>query len=217
VLGLDVSLPEGPGIWMTRLGDEIDVSVASALRRDRDRNLALPGSETGHTRVFRDGSLIGESDVPGRGIFEVPPAPGEYRVEVESIRGEADQLSTQVSAAWTHRSEQVTGEQPAPLPILSVRFAPLLDGLYSAPSDRPFLIPVNDPPAGRACRLAARPDGRCVLRRRPELVARWSSASATSPSPWSGILRRGARVAARDRGRQGRRADHLRGYRLRDR
>ncbi len=143
VLGPDVSYPEGPGLWMTRLGDEIDVRVSNALRRDRDGHLGKPTSETGHTRLFRDGSLIGETDVPGRGLFAVPPDPGEYRVEVESIRGEPEQLSTQVNAAWTFRSQEVTSDEPAPLPLLAVRFAPHLDGLNSAPSGRLFLIAIE--------------------------------------------------------------------------
>ncbi len=143
VLGPDVSVDEGPGFWMTRLGDEIDVSVASALRRDRDGHLALPTTSTGHTRVFRDGSLVGENDEPGNGLFAVPPEPAEYRVEVQSIRDEVEQLSTQVDVAWTFRSGQVAGEEPAPLPILAVRFTPDLDDFNRAPSDRPFLIPIT--------------------------------------------------------------------------
>jgi subtilisin family serine protease len=143
VLGPDVSWPLDDPSWMTRLGNAIDVSVAVALRRDRDGHVVLPDTQTGHTRVFRGDSLIGQSDEPGRGLFEVPPEPGEYRVEVESIRGEPDQLSTQVSVAWTFRSEEVTGDEEAPLPLLSVRFAPEVDGLNRAPSDRLFLIPIT--------------------------------------------------------------------------
>jgi hypothetical protein len=143
VLGPDVSWSVDAPSWITRLGNVIDVSVAGALRRDRDGNLVLPVTQAGYTRVFRDGSLVGESDVPGRGLFDVPPEPAEYRVEVESIRGEPDQLSTQVNAAWTFRSEEVAGDVEAPLPLLSVRFAPAVDGLNRARSGRLFVIPVE--------------------------------------------------------------------------
>jgi len=48
-----------------------------------------------------------------------------------------------VSAAWTFRSEEVTGDVEAPLPLLSVRFAPAVDGLNRAQSGRPFVIPIE--------------------------------------------------------------------------
>ncbi len=143
VLGPDVSWSMEAPSWITRLGNVIDVGVTSALRRDRDGNVVVPDNQSGHTRVFRGGKLVGETDEPGRGLFDVPPEPAEYRIEVESIRGEADQLSTQVNVAWTFRSEEVAGDVEAPLALLSVRFEPAVNGLNRARSGRLFLIPIE--------------------------------------------------------------------------
>ncbi len=139
---------------------------------DRVDHYGSAPSQTGHALLFRDGSLIGESDLPDFGFFSVPPEPGADRIEIRSIRGGQSQLSTQVDVAWTFRSEHVEAGELAVLPVMAVRFAPALGQLNRVPADRPFLIPISiarqfDAPAAplRRLRVEVSYDGGAVWKR----------------------------------------------------
>jgi hypothetical protein len=123
-----------------RVGDTMDVSVE------------LLGDAAGHTgcssgrartSLFRDGDLVGETDQGGAGEFDVPAEEGTYRLETDSSRYAGFVLSTRVSAAWTFRSGHVTGEEPEPLPLMAVRYAPELDANNRAPAGRRYEIPFS--------------------------------------------------------------------------
>jgi hypothetical protein len=126
---------------VSRFGNFIDVSYA-ALHNDSDDHFGSVNFESGHTRLFRDGALVGETDFPAFGSFEAPPEPGNYRLEIESIRVDQDNLSTRVNAAWSFRSQE-GGDEPEPLPLFAVRFAPFLDGDNSAPAGRIVAVPIS--------------------------------------------------------------------------
>ncbi|MEE6262688.1 S8 family serine peptidase [Plantactinospora sonchi] len=140
VFGPSVAEPRWPEYWATRTGDEM--------------LLALPmfGDGAGHPggsrvdsatfNLYRDGVKIGESAELG-GIFEVPAAEADYRVEVVATRGAPFTHSTRVEAAWTFRSGHVSGDEPARLPLSSVRLSPPLDQVSAAPAGRWFAIPVS--------------------------------------------------------------------------
>jgi len=127
--------------WVERAEDDITFSFLP-LYGDRAGHYGTAPSQTGHARLFRDGSLIGESDAPDVGFFSVPPEPADYRIELQSIRGGRSQLSTRIDVAWTFRSQHVDGEPAAP-PVMAVRYAPALDDLDRAPAGRPFVIPIS--------------------------------------------------------------------------
>jgi hypothetical protein len=138
VLGPSLSFPTEPAPWVVRFGDDIFVDFPP-LYADRADHYGFSFTETGHQRLLRDGELIGESDEPSFGFYTVPPEAGDYRLEVQSVRGGSSQLSTQVDIAWSFRSEQVDG---ASLPVMAVRFLPRLDPLNRAPAGRLYSIPV---------------------------------------------------------------------------
>ncbi|HWM84519.1 MAG TPA: hypothetical protein VNO33_01750, partial [Kofleriaceae bacterium] len=113
------------------------------LYADAADHYGFSWTETGHTRLFSGDTLIGESDFAAFGFFAVPPEPGEYRIEVESIRGGPALLSTQVNLAWSFRSEQVAEGETAVLPVMAVRMMPPLDDFNRAPAGRWFAIPLS--------------------------------------------------------------------------
>jgi subtilisin family serine protease len=138
VLGPSLGFPAAPAPWVVRFGDDIFVD-GPALYADRADHHGWSLIETGHQRLFRGGELIGESNSPSFGFFTVPPQAGDYRLEVQSVRGGSSQLSTQVDIAWSFRSRRVDG---AALPVMAVRFVPKLDELNRAPAGRLYSIPV---------------------------------------------------------------------------
>ncbi|HTE54617.1 MAG TPA: S8 family serine peptidase, partial [Kofleriaceae bacterium] len=140
VIGPNLRFPDLPVAFITRSGDQIDLNGPTNYG-DRSGHYGFSFFETGTTRLFRDGSLIGEGDSPTLASFSVPPEPGDYRLEVESSRGGAARLSTQVTVAWTFRSETVPDGETAALPTLTVRFTPRLDERNAAPTGRLFVVP----------------------------------------------------------------------------
>jgi hypothetical protein len=125
--------------FAARLGDEMDVYLP--LFSDQP-----PGHQgvsvvaTTQMTMSRNGEVIGESP-DYFGFFEVPAGAGDYRLAVTSTREST--LSTRVSAVWTFRSDTVAGEEPKPLPLMAVRFAPELDQHNRAKAGRPLVVPVH--------------------------------------------------------------------------
>ncbi|MEO3748295.1 S8 family serine peptidase [Plantactinospora sp. B5E13] len=140
VFGPSLAQPRWPEAWVSRLGDEI--LVAPPMFGD---GAGRPGGsriDSASVTVYRDDVKIGESPETG-GIFEVPAAEAGYRVEVKAERGAPFTHSTRVEGTWTFRSGHVTGEEPARLPLSSVRFSPPLNQANAAPTGRWFGIPVS--------------------------------------------------------------------------
>ncbi|MET7951635.1 S8 family serine peptidase [Micromonospora sp. NPDC005324] len=132
--------PHRPGQGITRLGDEINVSVP--LHGDAEGHAGDSAADTARTALHRNGVLVSELPKPGYGRFTVPPDAAGYRLEVSSKRSFTD-LSTEVSTAWAFRSQHVPGEDYRPLPVSAIRFKPSLDKANTAPAGHALVIPVQ--------------------------------------------------------------------------
>ncbi|MGW4502310.1 S8 family serine peptidase [Micromonospora sp. NPDC004336] len=136
------ALPAGE-TWVGRKGDAIEVDAPLFADQAPDRR---GSSRLGSTRIGlrRDGRQLGGSE-GAYGYFGVPADPGTYRLEIESTRPTSD-LSTRVDSAWTFRSERAGTDDPkapaTPVPMMAVRFAPVLNDRNQAPAGRLFDVPV---------------------------------------------------------------------------
>lgn len=119
-------------------GDVLRFSLPLVSDQDPGRVGHIRG--TGHTKLLRDGAVVGEHDVPGEGWFPVGPERAEYSLRTFGDRSSFARLSTQVGAEWTFTSEHVT--ETVALPLLVLRFAPNLDNTNAAPAGRRFTIPL---------------------------------------------------------------------------
>ncbi|MEU7930478.1 S8 family serine peptidase [Micromonospora echinofusca] len=146
--------PSFPAAGIIRQGDRIEVGLP--LHSDAEGHAGGSVADTARTALYRNGVLVGESEEPAYGGFDVPPGAADYRLEVSSKRSFTD-LATEVAATWTFRSRHVGGDDPVALPASVIRFAPRLDRDNAAPAGRSFVIPVEvqrQPGAPRA-RIAA--------------------------------------------------------------
>jgi hypothetical protein len=137
-----VGLPCAPTLEPSRrTGDAVSVSVA--LLGDGDGHPGCTEMASGHTRLLRNGIVVGESSAPGAGEFTLPPGTARYRLEVDQERSPGAHLSTRTTAAWTFRSAHIPGDEPEPLPLLAVRWTPHLDDHNRAPAGRRIEVPVT--------------------------------------------------------------------------
>ncbi|HEU4422441.1 MAG TPA: S8 family serine peptidase, partial [Pilimelia sp.] len=132
------------GQWVHRRGDTLSVLVP--FFGDGAGHPGFGVVSTARTALFRNGvKLYEEPDLDWR-EFALPAAGSRYRLELAATRGAPVNapfdLSTQVSAAWTFRSEHVDGPAPAVLPLAAIRFAPTLDATNAAPAGRAFTLPI---------------------------------------------------------------------------
>ncbi|MEV6417639.1 S8 family serine peptidase [Kribbella sp. NPDC051718] len=131
-----------------RDGDAIDVLLPLFSDSANHTGITRPESysfaDKGTTTLSADGKVVGQSDVPGDGVFKVPTGDAAYKL-VTSVRRDNPgwPLATQVSAEWAFRSSTTGG--PEALPLLAVRLDPRLDLLDYAPGGRRFAIPVGVP------------------------------------------------------------------------
>ncbi|MGV9215631.1 S8 family serine peptidase [Micromonospora sp. RB23] len=132
--------PRWPGQGVSRLGDQIEVSIP--LHGDADGHLGGSVTDAGRTALYRDGVLVQELPDPGNGQFTVPPGAANYRLEVSAKRSFTD-LSTEVSAAWTFRSGHVPGDDYRYLPVSAIRFTPPLGPDNAARAGTSLVIPVQ--------------------------------------------------------------------------
>ncbi|WP_162908038.1 S8 family peptidase [Allorhizocola rhizosphaerae] len=124
---------------VARYGDVMDVY----LPMHADQPLNHQGdTRRGTTRMtlHRNGELVGEAPEYWAD-FAVPAEPARYRLEATTKRPAT--LSTTVGGVWTFASAQVPGEEPKPLPLMAVRYAPQLDDHNRAPGGRLFAFPVS--------------------------------------------------------------------------
>jgi len=96
---------------------------------------------SGRTALYRDGTLVAESDSGLHGEFQVPPAKADHRLEAVTRRDFTD-LSTEVGGTWNFSSARVEGG-PAFLPTPIVRYLPKLGADQAAPAGRDFQIPIR--------------------------------------------------------------------------
>jgi len=93
--------------------------------------------KSGTTTLYRDGTEVATADIAGHALFTVRPAPGTYRLNVDSTRAASFGLSTHVTADWTFTDPAAAGRLPA------VRMAPALDATGTAPAGRDLTIPIT--------------------------------------------------------------------------
>ncbi|GAA3038494.1 S8 family peptidase [Actinokineospora globicatena] len=130
------ALPRSVIPWAERWNNTFGINIG--LWGDSGGNAGFSNTTSAKTTLFRNGKKIGESPTPGGGIFPVPEAAADYRLETEATRDPAFGVSTKIAAAWTFRSDP---RQQA-IPLSTVRFnAPLRDD-NSAPAGK-FTIPVS--------------------------------------------------------------------------
>jgi hypothetical protein len=148
------AFPAGPRNRALRLGETIAVGVPVFTDQHAGRIADGVAVTDAHTTLSRDGKEIGASTTPGTGTFTVPPDPGVYVLHADATRDNA--LSSKVVADWTFTSGTVPGTTPAALPLLAVRYAPVVDAWNRVPGRLPTYVPITvDNNAGPAGNLTA--------------------------------------------------------------
>ena len=124
-----------------RTGDQ--VRLYTPLVVDSGGNDIQAFAATGHSRLYRNGSLLAESDSPGyiNELRELPAGDAEYRFEASQDRSMFSALSRQVEASWTFRSDTTAAEEQ--LPLWMVRFAPDVDRRNSVAAGSGLVIPLS--------------------------------------------------------------------------
>jgi len=140
VFGPVFPAPTAPDHWLTRTGDRL--VVATPAYGDGSGRAGYSATDEASVTVYKDGVQVGATPSIA-GQFTVPPAPGQYRIVQEGVRGAPFVLSTKVSTAWTFRSAHVDAATPKPLPVSVVRFSPALDAQNKAPAGCLFSVPVR--------------------------------------------------------------------------
>lgn len=146
----------GPGMpadgdlaFAERIGDQIGVSVPLFADAGSGR-WGLTTLDSARTALYADGELVGESDSPGSGVFDVPAAAAEYRLETEAVRDGYAELSTRVAVAWEFASAHADGTTA--LPLMAVKLAPRGLDADNAADDRwtvvDLAVETRDGPVG---------------------------------------------------------------------
>jgi hypothetical protein len=146
VFGPDLVGGPGNGLvhpfrWINPDTGEHEMLVYPSLLGDRAGRQGN-GNGTSRITLFRDGKLVATSDIPGFGLFTVPPEPAPYRLETELTDRTGVDFSRTVRVEWTFQSGP-TGTGQVPLPLSVVRFTPSLSAQGAAPAGRAFAVPVS--------------------------------------------------------------------------
>ncbi len=126
---------------------------------------------TGTTTLSRDGVVIGTSDQPGSGEFDIPATAGRYALRAMATRSVPwSVIGTKTDVTWTFREPGATAPA-AKLPLLGIRASGDVDEQGRAPAGQVFPADADGrAPARRAgIGTARRTRGGRVLRRRREL------------------------------------------------
>jgi subtilisin family serine protease len=116
-----------------REGDRFTAEIKAASDATHLGSAAHPGS----ARLLRDGEVIVDWPVVKRIDVALPPEEATYQLERTASTG-AD-ISTEISSRWTFRSGHTSAKTS--LPLLAVRFTPVLDDHNRAAPGR-FTVPV---------------------------------------------------------------------------
>ncbi|GAA3001552.1 S8 family serine peptidase [Actinokineospora diospyrosa] len=131
------ALPRAIVPWMERLkGNRIRFDLP--LWSDQVGNAGYSETTSGRTRIYINGELFQDNELPAGGNVPVPATAADLKFIAESTRDARFGLATKVTATWTTRSEP--GQRYVPL--AAVRFFPLLDAANSAPKG-PAIVPVS--------------------------------------------------------------------------
>ncbi|GAB3472620.1 S8 family peptidase [Actinophytocola sediminis] len=129
-----------------RSGDVLSFTLPMFADAGLDRS-GVSEVESAATALYRDGVLVGRTEQPGAGSFEVPAEPADYRLVATATRDDVSTLSTSVSSEWTFTSvrppEDRKGKGGTGLPLLAVRYAPPGLDLDNAVDARSIRIPVT--------------------------------------------------------------------------
>lgn len=110
---------------VVRAGDDITSGLSMVCDGQGNLGEMLPwAAETGAVTLtqtlYRDGELVGRSDLPSAATFPVPPAAARYELRARLARnGPWWQTATAIEAAWTFTSGHT--DAPAVLPLLTVQ------------------------------------------------------------------------------------------------
>ncbi|XVV00423.1 hypothetical protein ACQPW3_23620 [Actinosynnema sp. CA-248983] len=133
--------PHSARPYLFRVGDMVVADLWLFGDGAGNRGDSLAG--TSRTTLYRNGDKVGETALPGIGVFPVPAGAADYRLEAESSRPSAvSEFTTRVHTAWTFRSDTAPGEEPNALPLTVVRFTPNLDADGTASAGRLLPVPL---------------------------------------------------------------------------
>jgi subtilisin family serine protease len=134
------SVPDQTSIfeWAVRDGDQL--VFQPSRYGDSDNHGGFIGS-TGSTVLYRDGEVVGRFESGDGGLFDVPPEPASYRLEIDHHQT-VFELTPDQQIAWTFQSGHAEDGSPERIPLLVVRFTPELDDRGRAPSDTHFCLPL---------------------------------------------------------------------------
>jgi len=127
------------GQWVVRDNDLINVRIPFFTDAAGNPMVAENSEgDTGTTSLYRDGKLAATQNLPGQGMFQVPPTPAAYRLVTDVTRNQPWwPLATKVTAEWTFTNSSTV------LPLLSVQYRPAVDLSNTAPGGVDFTIPVT--------------------------------------------------------------------------
>ncbi|MFJ6674729.1 S8 family serine peptidase [Actinosynnema sp. NPDC091369] len=133
--------PHSAAPYLFRVGDVVVADLWLFGDGAGNRGDSMTG--TSRTALHRDGELVGETPLPGIGVFPVPPGAATYRLEADSSRSaDVSEFSTRVHTAWTFRSDTAPGADRQALPLTVVRFTPRLDESGAARAGRLLAVPL---------------------------------------------------------------------------
>ncbi|WP_033400289.1 S8 family peptidase [Actinokineospora enzanensis] len=143
--------------WVRR--SSTGLSVYLPLFSDQSaHHVGFPSTASTRTRLFRNETLVAESDTGLPLQATLPAAADDYRLTAVATRGAPFDLSTSVSAEWTFRSVAAPSRTVVPVTLPVVRFAPVLDDHNRARAGRVFALPVYAQRNGTTAAGVAKPD-----------------------------------------------------------
>ena len=139
--------PVGPAFgnaalnWtVKRDGKRMLVAVPLLSGSDPDQYNAPADSVTGTTTLTRGGQVIGTSDQPGIGKFDIPDTAGTYTLRATANRSVPwSVVGTRADVTWTFKEPGATATA-VPLPVIVVRAGGTVDDQSRAPAGRRFRL-----------------------------------------------------------------------------
>lgn len=129
------------GSTASRTGDQLFILPSMVADNASPGHNSDTIFDTQRVALFRNGVLVDERQFAGD-PFDVPPGVASYRYEQNLARStDIFDLSPQITAAWTFRSEHVAGDAPRSLPLLAMRFTPPVDQ-NNRTSARVIVLPI---------------------------------------------------------------------------
>jgi hypothetical protein len=134
--------PSNYAPWVWRWQNRMSVDIPIFTDQAADHWGYVTPDEVGSSLVlYRDGVKYAETGYPGGDFYVLPDDEATYRLE-SNLSQSVSTTSTHITAAWTFRSGYVDSVLVQSVPMMAVRFAPVLDNENRAPAGRPFNVPV---------------------------------------------------------------------------